>query len=75
MHGRRLYVPQLKAPDPMTNELREYLATIEPLDTSETLARLRAIREEARAEAEAEARRILEQDRPKVQEEGGDDLL
>ena len=43
----------------MTNEQREFLSTIEPIDTSASLERLEAIRQQARAEVEQEVRERL----------------
>lgn len=43
----------------MTKDMLEYLATIEVADTSATLERLKAIREQARREVEEENNKAL----------------
>jgi hypothetical protein len=44
----------------MTNEMREWLDTIEPVDTTPTRERLEAIREQAREEVKQENERMVE---------------
>ena len=44
----------------MTNEMKEYLATIDPVDTSSSLERIAQIKAEEKAKAEQEAREIIE---------------